>query len=92
MFFSVVLFSFMFQTLYIVETRIESLKGAADFCRVSTMCHLKIEISKLFSGPVDYCLTYEVLADQTMWAVCGSNAGELSSNNCFIAWKFRSSR
>ncbi|KAI5699266.1 hypothetical protein M8J75_000144 [Diaphorina citri] len=62
------------RTLYIVETRIESLKGASDFCRVSTMCHLIIDIIKLFSSPVEYCLTYEVLADQTLWAVCGSNA------------------
>uniref|UniRef100_A0A8D9EI66 Trafficking protein particle complex subunit 10 n=1 Tax=Cacopsylla melanoneura TaxID=428564 RepID=A0A8D9EI66_9HEMI len=67
-----------YKTLYIVETRIESLKGASDFCRVSTMCHLIIEISKVFSSPVEYCLTYEVVADQTLWAVCGSNADHIA--------------
>ena len=63
-----------FQTLFIVESRIEPTKGS-EFCRASTLCHLHLSVQRVYASP-DSSLMYEVLADQTMWAVCGKTAGD----------------
>lgn len=48
-----------------------------EFCRASTLCQLHLAVQRVNSSP-DTSLMYEVLADQTMWAVCGRTAGEFS--------------
>lgn len=65
-----------YKTLFIVESRIEPTKGS-EFCRASTLCHLHLGVQRVCASP-DSSLMYEVLADQTMWAVCGKTAGVIS--------------
>lgn len=77
------------QTLYTIRARVEPSKGS-ELCRAGNMCHLHIVLqqvgpanpapgSRAESGtaPHQHSIMYEVLADQTMWAVCGRTAGEL---------------
>ena len=42
------------------------------------MCHLQLEVARVSSTISHHSLMYEVLADQTMWAVCGRTAGVVS--------------
>lgn len=45
------------------------------------MCHLCLTVTRMINGPSQTPtpqLMYEVLADQTMWAVCGRTAGVVS--------------
>lgn len=66
-----------FQTLYILEARVEPTKGN-EFCRVGALCHLHLCIERVGgSDPSDKynSLMYEVLAEQSVWAVCGRTAG-----------------
>lgn len=68
-----------------VESRIEPTKGS-EFCRASTLCHLHLSVQRVCAS-ADSSLMYEVLADQTMWAVCGKTAGMvlyIYSNNNFV--------
>lgn len=75
------------QTLYTIRARVEPSKGS-ELCRAGNMCHLHIMLqqvgpaspspgSRAESGtaPHQHSIMYEVLADQTMWAVCGRTAG-----------------
>lgn len=73
--------SFLFQTLYVVEARVEPSKGS-EFCRVGALCHLRLGIKRAGDGDADSdeddearSLMYEVLAEQSVWAVCGRTAG-----------------
>nr|CAD7455545.1 unnamed protein product [Timema tahoe] len=52
------------------------MKGS-ELCRSGTMCHLQLKVTRVNSGSHN-SLMYEVLADQTMWAVCGRTAGVIS--------------
>ena len=52
------------------------MKGS-EFCRAGTMCHLQLHVQRV-NASSHSSLMYEVLADQTMWAVCGRTAGKLS--------------
>ncbi|XP_071041764.1 trafficking protein particle complex subunit 10 isoform X2 [Parasteatoda tepidariorum] len=62
-----------YETLYGVRARVEPPKGS-EFCRVGIMCFMHVAICKINNS--DYTsLMYEVVADQTMWAVCGRTAG-----------------
>uniref|UniRef100_A0A1B6CSP2 Uncharacterized protein n=2 Tax=Clastoptera arizonana TaxID=38151 RepID=A0A1B6CSP2_9HEMI len=65
-----------YKTIFVVESRIEPTKGS-EFCRASTMCHLHLSVQRVCASP-DSSLMYEVLADQTMWAVCGKTAGVIT--------------
>lgn len=66
-----------FQTLFVVYCDLEAGKEA-DFCRVGTMCKLNLKVTTLTGKEIDLSLMYEVLVDQTMWAVCGRAAGNES--------------
>ncbi|KYM88375.1 Trafficking protein particle complex subunit 10 [Atta colombica] len=67
-----------FQTLFTVSSKVETSGG--EFCRAGSICHLCLTVMRipsLSSNPPPQ-LMYEVLADQTMWAVCGRTAGIVS--------------
>ncbi|XP_076035164.1 SIDL trafficking protein particle complex subunit 10 isoform X2 [Oratosquilla oratoria] len=70
-----------YKTLYTIRARVEPSKGS-EFCRAGNMCFLHISIQQLegqASGtPSGDSIMYEVLADQTMWAVCGRTSGVLT--------------
>ncbi|XP_071449280.1 trafficking protein particle complex subunit 10 [Hetaerina americana] len=77
-----------YRTLYEVRSRVEPAKGS-EFCRAGGMCHLRLQIIRLGPPPALLSpsslhqpsltsLMYEVLADQTMWAICGRTAGVIS--------------
>ncbi|XP_039289601.1 trafficking protein particle complex subunit 10 [Nilaparvata lugens] len=65
-----------YKTLFVVESRVEPTKGN-EFCRASTLCHLQLAVQRV-NASADTSLMYEVLADQTMWAVCGRTAGVIT--------------
>lgn len=69
------------QTLFTVSSKIEAGSGGGEFCRAGSMCHLSLTVMRVLpnlnSNPPPQ-LMYEVLADQTMWAVCGRTAGIVS--------------
>lgn len=68
---------FFSQTLFTVICNLEPGKEA-DFCRVGAMCQLNLEVLPSESKTLDdVSLMYEVIADSTMWAVCGRAAGKL---------------
>lgn len=62
-----------YTTLFVIKTKLEPTKGS-EFCRASQMCYLQLSVQRV--NETEYTsLMYEVLADQTMWAVCGKIAG-----------------
>ncbi|XP_069695323.1 trafficking protein particle complex subunit 10 isoform X2 [Periplaneta americana] len=65
-----------YKTLFVVKSRVEPTKGS-EFCRAGTMCHLQLHVQRV-NASSHSSLMYEVLADQTMWAVCGRTAGVIS--------------
>ena len=69
------------QTLYHVEAHVEPTKGN-EFCRVGALCHLHLSIKPaehaLQVNVTTYSLMYEVLAEPSVWAVCGRTAGVVS--------------
>ncbi|KAF5273106.1 hypothetical protein FQA39_LY07596 [Lamprigera yunnana] len=70
-----------YQTLYVVETIVQPTKGN-EFCRVGALCNLNLCIKPAShmsdSEDVENALMYEVLAEPTVWAVCGRTAGVVS--------------
>jgi len=58
-----------YRTLFTINAKVEPAKGN-EFCRASTLCPMRIEVEQLNPAPHS-SLFYEVLADQTQWAVCG---------------------
>ena len=81
------------QTLFTVSSRVEAIGGGGEFCRAGSMCHLCLTVTRMHpaagvTGTNHHQqqqhhhpppqLMYEVLADQTMWAVCGRTAGIVS--------------
>lgn len=67
---------FVLQTLIVASAKVEPSKGS-EFCRASTMCHLHLTVERV-SESLRSSLMYEVLVDQTMWAVCGRTTGVVS--------------
>ncbi|XP_047359612.1 trafficking protein particle complex subunit 10 isoform X1 [Vespa velutina] len=68
-------------TLFTVSSRVEAGGGGGEFCRAGSMCHLYLTVTRMLYTPNPNPppqLMYEVLADQTMWAVCGRTAGIIS--------------
>lgn len=70
--------------MYIVEARVEPAKGN-EFCRVGALCHLRLSIKPVIENNDEQeldigtgSLMYEVLAEQSVWAVCGRTAGVVS--------------
>ncbi|KAL0868397.1 hypothetical protein ABMA27_007909 [Loxostege sticticalis] len=70
-----------YTTLFVIRTKLEPSKGS-DFCRASQVCCLQLSVQRV--NETEYTsLMYEVLADQTMWAVLGRTAGVITMEpNC----------
>ncbi|CAH0731793.1 unnamed protein product, partial [Brenthis ino] len=65
-----------YTTLFVIRTKLEPGKGS-DFCRASQVCCLQLNVQRV--NETDHTsLMYEVLADQTMWAVLGRTAGVIT--------------
>lgn len=65
-----------YTTLFVIRTKLEPGKGS-DFCRASQVCSLQLSVHRV--NETEYTsLMYEVLADQTMWAVLGRTAGVIT--------------
>ncbi|XP_049885562.1 trafficking protein particle complex subunit 10 [Pectinophora gossypiella] len=65
-----------YTTLFVIRTKLEPSKGS-DFCRASQMCCLQLSVQRV--NETEYTsLMYEVLADQSMWAVLGRTAGVIT--------------
>ncbi|KAJ8930533.1 hypothetical protein NQ314_016646 [Rhamnusium bicolor] len=66
------------KTLYILDAEVEPAKGS-EFCRVGIVCHLHLSMesasSTLQTNNNVKSVMYEVLAEQSVWAVCGRTAG-----------------
>lgn len=64
-----------------MEAKVEPSKGS-EFCRVGALCHLRLSIAPALNTPAEEPITkslmYEVLAEQSVWAVCGRTAGVVS--------------
>ncbi|CAH2095443.1 unnamed protein product [Euphydryas editha] len=65
-----------YTTLFVVRTKLEPGKGS-DFCRASQVCCLQLTVQRV-NETEHTSLMYEVLADQTMWAVLGRTAGVIT--------------
>lgn len=71
-----------YTTLFVIRTKLEPSKGS-DFCRASQMCCLQLSVQRV--NETEYTsLMYEVLADQTMWAVLGRTAGVITMENSSV--------
>ncbi|KAG1691507.1 Trafficking protein particle complex subunit 10 [Nymphon striatum] len=62
-----------YKTLYVLKNRVEPGKGS-EFCRANNACRMHIQIQNQQKQKAAM-LMYEVVADQSMWAVCGRTAG-----------------
>lgn len=64
-----------------MDSHIEPARGS-EFCRVGALCNLHLSIkpgNQSGSDSSASCsLMYEVVAEQTVWAVCGRTAGVVS--------------
>ncbi|CAK1545522.1 unnamed protein product [Leptosia nina] len=66
-------------TLFVIRTKLEPGKGS-DFCRASQVCCLHLSVQRV--NETEYTsLMYEVLADQTTWAVLGRTAGVITMDS-----------
>ncbi|XP_068619603.1 trafficking protein particle complex subunit 10 [Battus philenor] len=62
-----------YTTLFVIRTKLEPGKGS-EFCRASQVYCMQLSVQRV--NETEYTsLMYEVLADQTMWAVLGRTAG-----------------
>lgn len=68
-----------YKTLVVASAKVEPAKGT-EFCRASSMCHLHLTVERV-SESLRSSLMYEVLVDQTMWAVCGRTTGVVTSDS-----------
>lgn len=75
-----------YQTLYYIDAHIEPTKGS-EFCRAGALCHLYLKIkpagNSLENSNRCCSLMYEVVAEQSLWAVCGRTAGVISFESDF---------
>ncbi|CAG9863619.1 unnamed protein product [Phyllotreta striolata] len=66
-----------YQTLYILDTVVDPSKGS-EFCKIGIVCHLHLTIENNIRSNSEEAvksIMYEVLAEQSVWAVCGRTAG-----------------
>lgn len=63
-----------YKTLFEVKVKVEP----SELCRVGSVCHLNLTITKLNDQNQFNDLMYEVLFDQNIWAVYGRSAGVVS--------------
>lgn len=61
-----------------MEAHVEPTKGN-EFCRDGAVCHLYLKITSvghsIEQNNIVKSIMYEVLAEQSIWAVCGRTAG-----------------
>ncbi|XP_022242094.1 trafficking protein particle complex subunit 10-like [Limulus polyphemus] len=62
------------KTLYVVKAQVIPAKGL-EFCRVGSMCNMHLSIIQFQSVTPNESLMYEIVVDQSQWAVCGRTAG-----------------
>lgn len=67
-----------YETLYQVKVKVEP----SELCRVGSVCHLNLTITKMDEQNQYNDLMYEVLFDQNLWAVYGRSAGVISMVDC----------
>jgi len=62
-------------TMIVMQTKVVASTGV-EVCRANAMCHLQVQVdaAEASSQP----LMFELLADFSMWAVCGRTAGVLN--------------
>lgn len=65
-----------------MDANVEPAKGN-EFCRIGAVCHLNLSIGysckeKFNENNVPKSVMYEVLAEPSVWAVCGRTAGVIS--------------
>ncbi|XP_026809852.1 trafficking protein particle complex subunit 10 isoform X1 [Rhopalosiphum maidis] len=65
-----------YKTLLLIESGVEMAGKSGEFCRMNTVCtytaHFKrSEHSETNIPPSEISFKYEIVADKTMWAVCG---------------------
>lgn len=66
------------QTMFTVTSKVEANGNGGEFCRAGSMCRLCLTVMRMLPSTnlnPSPQLMYEVLADQSMWAVCGRTAG-----------------
>jgi len=66
-----------YKTLFQIKVKIEP----TELCRVGSVCHLNLAITKMCEQSQFNDLMYEVLFDQQLWAVYGRSAGVISMAN-----------
>lgn len=66
-----------YHTLYCLKLKI-STDPQSEICRVGSVCHLILTITKSGDNKLQNDLMYEVLYDQSMWALYGRSAGVVS--------------
>lgn len=59
---------------YITLFRIQAQLEPNELCRLKSVCNLNLKITKIHDNCYDD-LMYEVLTDQSHWAVCGRSSG-----------------
>lgn len=61
---------------YITLFRIQAQLEPNELCRLKSVCNLNLRITKIHENSYDD-LMYEVLTDQSHWAVCGRSSGQI---------------
>lgn len=78
----------MKQTLLLIESGVEMAGKSGEFCRMNTVCTYTANFKRsehsdhpnIPSSEISF--KYEIVADKTMWAVCGRGSG-IFNNMCF---------
>ncbi|KAG8041690.1 hypothetical protein G9C98_006985 [Cotesia typhae] len=72
-------------SIFTVTSKVKANGNAGEFCRSGSICHLHLNITRIL--PKVHLSTlpqlmYEVLDDQSMWAICGRTAGIITLDTC----------
>ncbi|XP_053593645.1 trafficking protein particle complex subunit 10 [Microplitis demolitor] len=67
-----------YASIYTVTSKVKASGNAGEFCRSGSICHLYLNMIRILPGAninISSQVMYEVLDDQSMWAICGRTAG-----------------
>ena len=69
--------SYCVQTLYVVKSEVTPSEGE-DYCTMGAPYQLQLRVKDVSgtSPPMENFLMYEVVADNTIWALSGKTSGE----------------
>jgi len=59
---------------------------SGEFCRMNTVCTYTANFKRSEHpniSPSEISFKYEIVADKTMWAVCGRGSGTINNNISF---------